>query len=292
MRAHLIDYVLLGFLALLWGSSYLFIKRAVTEIPPFTLIALRVSGACAFLLVVLYCTKQSLPRDLMTWRRLFLQSILNSTAAWTILAWGQQFVPSGLASVLNSTSPIFVIAVLAAFGKAVKLQKRIGALLGLCGVIMVVGPDVLGGLGKQVAGQCACLVGAMLYAGAALYGQRLSHITPLAAAAGTMLCATVVLAPLALIMEQPWTFTPSASALAATAALSLLCTGVALLIYFRLIQTLGPLGTASQSYLRAGIGVLLGIVVLGEAVTPRELMGLAIAILGVAMINWPRKSVG
>ncbi len=281
------EYALLGLLALLWGSSYLFIKVAVAEIPPLTLIALRVTGASAFLLVVLCVAGHRLPRDRESWGRLAVQSVLNSTGAWTVLAWGQQFVPSGLASVLNSTSPVFVLLAAAALGTTLTARKALGAALGLCGVVLIVGPGVLARLGQQVAGQLACLLGAMLYAGAALYGRRLSHLSPLAAATGTMLCATLVLVPASLIVDRPWTLAPGPAAIAATAALSVLCTGVALLLYFRLLRTLGPLGTASQAFLRAGVGVMLGALLLGETVSPMQAAGLGAAILGVALINWP-----
>lgn len=103
-----VEYLLLGLLALLWGSSYLFIKVAVTDIPPITLIALRVSGAALFLFVVLLVRGGRMPRDARTWAMLGVQATFNSIGAWTVLAWGQQFVGAGLASVLNSTSPIFV----------------------------------------------------------------------------------------------------------------------------------------------------------------------------------------
>lgn len=199
------DYALLGLLALLWGSSYLWIKLAVAEIPPVTLIALRVTGAAALLLAVLTAAGGRVPSDPGTWGRLFVQSVLNSTGAWTILAWGQQHVPAGLASVLNSTSPVFVLLAALALsgGAAVRARRAFGAALGLTGVVLIVEPGVLAGLGAQVAGQAACLLGALLYAGAALYAPRLSHLSPLAAAAGTMLCASAVLAPAALVLDAP-----------------------------------------------------------------------------------------
>ena len=282
---------LLALLALLWGSSYLFIKVAVAEIPPVTLIALRVFGAAVFLLLVMGARAEKLPRDLRTWRMLLLQAMLNSIAAWTILAWGQQYVESGLASVLNSTSPIFVFLITALVTRHETLggRKLAGAILGVFGVVLIVGVDTLRGLGDQVAGQVACLVGAALYAGAAIYGKRFGHISALATAAGTMIWATAVLVPLALVLDRPWTLTPGATALAATAVLSILCTGVALLVYFRLVRTLGSMGVASQSYLRAGIGVILGIVFLGETFTLPVAAGLCAAIVGVALINWPSR---
>jgi len=282
---------LLAFLALLWGSSYLFIKVAVAEIPPVTLIALRVLGAAIFLLLVMGARSEKLPRDLHTWRMLLVQSVFNSIGAWTVLAWGQQYVESGLASVLNSTSPIFVflITALVTRHEALGGRKLAGAALGVLGVALIVGVDVLRGLGDQVAGQVACLAGAALYAGAAIYGKRFNHISAVATAAGTMIWASVVLVPLALVLDRPWTIAPSPTAMAATAILSILCTGVALLIYFRLVRTLGSMGVASQSYLRAGIGVLLGVFLLGETFTLPVAAGLCAAIAGVALINWPAK---
>ena len=292
----IVELALFCLLALLWGSSYLLIKVAVATIAPVTLIAARVTIAAVFLLVVVGWTGERLPRDGRTWLRLFVQSIFNSTGAWTVLAWGQQHVDSGLASVLNSTSPIFVflITLLVTRHEATGGLRLLGACLGVLGVTLTVGIDALDGLGRQVAAQVAVMLGAVLYACAAIYGRRLSHLPPTVAAAGTMIWATLCLVPLSLALEQPWTLRPSAPSLAAALVLAVLCTGVALLVYFRLVRTLGSTGVASQSYLRAGVGVLLGVVVLGERITPLIGLGLAASILGVMAINLPaglRKTV-
>lgn len=282
---------LLALLALLWGSSYLFIKVAVAEIPPVTLIALRVLGATIFLMIIMGVRSEKLPRDGRTWRMLLIQAVFNSIGAWTVLAWGQQYVESGLASVLNSTSPIFVFLITAFVTQheSTSGRKLVGAALGVLGVVMIVGVDVLRGLGDQVVGQIACLIGSALYAGAAIYGKRFGHISAVATATGTMIWASVILVPLALVLEQPWTLTPSVTTIAATGILSIACTGVALLLYFRLVRTLGSMGVASQSYLRAGIGVLLGIMFLGETFTLAVAFGLGAAVMGVALINWPSR---
>jgi drug/metabolite transporter (DMT)-like permease len=283
---------LLALLALLWGSSYLFIKVAVTEIPPVTLIAVRVAGAAVFLLAVMALRKEKLPRDGRTWRMFYLQAIFNSIGAWTVLAWGQQFVDASLASVLNSTSPIFVFlfTALITLHESLGGRKLLGALVGFFGVILIVGLDALHGLGAQVVGQLACLTGAALYACAAIYGKRFSHVSAVATATGTMICATATLFPLAFIIEQPLAMAPSAAAIGATIILSVFCTGVALLIYFRLVRTIGSMGVASQSYLRAGIGVVLGMIVLGETIAPPVAAGIAAAIIGVALINLPARA--
>ena len=279
-------------LAGLWGSSYLLIKIALASFPPITLMAVRVTLAAAFLVVVMRVRNERLPRDAHTWRSLFVQSLLNSSAAWLALAWGQQFLASGLAGVLNSTSPLFVFLLTGlSAGAAKSVPKLAGVLLGFVGVTLVVGIDALQGLGQQAMAQGAVLFAAFLYACAAINGKRLAHVSPLVTATGTMLWALVTLVPLSLVFDQPWSIQPTAKASLAAATLAVLGTGVALIIYFRLIKTLGPMGVASQSFLRAGISVLLGLVILGEQLSGSMLLGLAIIIAGVALINWPTRKV-
>lgn len=286
-----IELALLGCLALLWGSSYLFTKVAVAEIPPVTLIAARVSIAALFLSALCFWRGHRLPSDPVIWRRLLVQAFFNSIGAWTLLAWGQQFIDSGLAGVLNSTAPIFIFFITLLFTRHERtgLARLSGATLGLLGVILIVGLDALSGLGRGVAGQLAALGGALLYAGAAIYGRRFAALPPMVTAAGTMIWASVVLVPLACILDRPWTLSPSAPALAATAALGLLCTGVALILYFRLVRTLGSMGVASQAYLRAAVGVVLGMVILGEQVALSTGLGVLAAMVGVALINLPAR---
>jgi drug/metabolite transporter (DMT)-like permease len=288
------ELALLGLLALLWGSSYLFVKIALATIPPITLIAMRVSIAAVFLAIVVARQRAPWPRDWTTWRLLLVQALFNSIASWTLLAWGQRSVDSGLAGVLNSTSPIFVLLFtwLVTRDEVVTMRKLAGVLLGLAGVCLIVGPEALQGLGRHIAGQLAVLGSAALYAGAAIHGRRLSSVSPALTAAGTMLWATVCLVPLSFIVERPWTLKPSALSIGAVGALAILCTGIALLIYFRLVRTIGSLGVASQSYLRAGVSVLLGVVALGEQLALSTAVGLLAIVLGVMLINSRSRVVG
>jgi drug/metabolite transporter (DMT)-like permease len=281
------DYVLLGLLALLWGSSYVFIEIALRDLPPITLIAARVAGAALFLVAVALWRRDRFPRDAGMWARLFVQAIFNSIGAWTVLAWGQQFVNAGLASVLNSTSPIFVLLFTALFTRheALGLRKLLGAALGLLGVVLIVGIDALSGLGDHVAGQAACLVGAALYGAGAIHGRHFAGLSPVVVAAATMLWATIFLVPASLYLDHPWTLSASPSTMVAVLILAFLCTGLALLIYFRLVTTIGSMGVASQSYLRAGVGVTLGVVFLGETFSMPVVAGLLAIVSGVILIN-------
>ena len=286
-----LELCLLALLAMLWGSSYFLINIGLQTIPPITLIAIRVSVAAAFLLVVISVKKQKLPRDKSTWSKLLMQAMLNSILAWLLLAWGQQFVPSALATVLNSTSPLFVFLITVFITRHEKLsgRKMVGALIGLGGVVLIIGVDALSGIGQNVIGQLAILGGAMLYGFAAINGRRFSHLPATVVAAGTMVWAVLFLVPAAFIFENPMQLAPSLSSISAALWLGLASTGVALIIYFRLIKTIGSMGAASQAYLRSGFGVALGVFILGDVVTPLMGLGMAAAILGVVLINWPKK---
>ena len=283
-----LEYALLGLLAGLWGSSYLFAKVALETIPPLTLAATRVTIAVVVLALVARLVRAQWPTDAATWRTLFVQSLFNSTLAWSILAWGQQYVDSGLAGVLNSTSPIFVVLITLVFLRRESLSgwQIGGALLGFAGVVATIGVDVLSALGRDILAQGAVLFSACLYAVAAIHGRHLGHVAPIVTAATTTLLAALVLVPASVVFERPWNLEPSVRSLAAAGLLAFFCTAVALLIYFRLLRTLGPMGVTSQSYLRAGVSVLLGIWLLGERMAPATGFGLALVILGVAAINY------
>lgn len=241
-RAGPLDYALLLVLATLWGSSYLFARVAVQEIPPLTMVAARVLIAAMFLLALLALRAESLPRDWASWRLMLAQAFLGNIAAWVVLAWGQQFIDAGLASVLNSTSPLFVFLIALALGdrEGKGWRRGLGAMIGLAGVVLVIGVEALDGLGREVAAQGAALLSAFFYGCAALYGRRLSHLTPSAAAAGAMVWASLVLVPLAVVADQPWRLSPSPVAIGSTLILGVFCTGAALAIYFRLIKRSAP----------------------------------------------------
>ena len=217
------EYALLGLLALLWGSSYLFIKVAVAEIPPATLIAVRVTIAALFLSIVMAIQGVRLPRDRVTWGRLLVQAFFNSIGAWTLLAWGQQHIGSGVASVLNSTSPLFVFfgLLLVSREQAGGVIRLAGAFLGLVGVCLIVGAESVSQLGLDVLGQLAALGSAILYACAAIYGRRFGELGATVTAAGTMIWAAIVLVPASLVVDRPWTLSPSLQAIGATLMLGI-----------------------------------------------------------------------
>jgi drug/metabolite transporter (DMT)-like permease len=286
-----LELALLLALATLWGASYTFIKLGVATIPPVTLIAARTLIAGTILLVVLRSRGLSLPRDFATWRRFMFQACLNSVVPFTLIAWAERDVDAGLATILNSTSPIFTFLLTAAVTRhePATARKLLGVVAGIVGTAIIVGTQALDGLGRELWAQLAIVAATICYAGAAIFGRSFKGLDPMMPAAGSMLCGAALLIPASLVLDRPWALAPSSSSLAALIGLSLFSTALAFVIYFRLVQTLGSVGTTSQAYLRVPIGVGIGALVLGEALPPSAWAGMLCVLLGVAAMTIPAR---
>ena len=283
------DLALLVSLATLWAASYTFIRIAVVTIPPLTLIAARTVIAGLILLAIIRWRGLAMPRDGGTWQRFLFQAACNSVLPFTLIAWGQQTTNASLATILGSTSPIFIflLTVLVTRHERVTGRKLFGVVAGVVGICLILGYQALGGLGRELWSQLAILSSAVSYAVAAIYGRRFGGLDPLLPAAGSLLCGAVVLIPLSLLIDQPWTLAPSAASVLAMLGLAVFSTALALVIYFRLLQTLGSLGTSAQAYLRVPIGVALGVLFLGERMPPSAWLGLVCVIAGVIAMTVP-----
>lgn len=287
----LANILMLLALATLWGSSYTFIKVGVETIPPVTLIAVRTLIAATILVSVIKLRGLSLPRDASTWRKFLFQACLNSVVPFTLIAWAEQSVDAGLATILNSTTPIFtfLLAVIVVRHEAVTARKIFGVVAGLAGVCLIIGTEALSGFGDQLPAQFAILLASMAYAGAAIFGRNFKGLDPMMPAAGSMICGAIILIPVSLIVDRPWTLSPSAASIGALLGLSVFSTALAFVIFFRLMQTLGSVGTTAQAYLRVPIGVGIGVVFLGETVTQTAGIGLVCVIAGVAAMTLPSR---
>ncbi|MDB5566829.1 MAG: hypothetical protein JWP84_3395 [Tardiphaga sp.] len=290
---HAVDFALLVLLATLWGASYTFIKLGVATIPPITLIAARTLIAGLLLLVIMRWRGLSLPRDIATWRRFLFQACLNSVIPFTLIAWAERSLEAGLATILNSTSPIFTFLLTLAITRhePVAARKLFGVLAGMAGICLIVGVQALGGLGEQLAAQIATVVATICYAGAAIFSRGFKGLDPMAPAAGSLLSGAAILIPISLVVDRPWTLAPSTSSLLALLGLSIFSTALAFVIYFRLIQTLGSVGTTAQAYLRVPIGVALGVLFLGEGLSSTAWIGLGCVVIGVAAMTIPAGKV-
>jgi drug/metabolite transporter (DMT)-like permease len=285
------EFALLALLATLWGASYTFIKLGVATIPPITLIAARTLIAGLLLLIIMRWRGVSLPRDAATWRRFLFQACLNSVIPFTLIAWAERLLDAGLATILRSTAPVFTFLLTFAITRhePVTGRKLFGVLAGLAGICLIVGVQALGGIGEQSVAQIAIVAATICYAGAAIFSRGFKGLDPMAPAAGSLLCGAAILAPLSLVVDRPWTLTPSASSILALLGLAVFSTALAFVIYFRLIQTLGSVGTTSQAYLRAPIGVAIGVLFLGETLTPTAWIGLGCVVIGVAAMTIPAR---
>jgi drug/metabolite transporter (DMT)-like permease len=291
--SHLVEIALLALLATLWGASYTFIKLGVATIPPLTLIAARTLIAGMLLLAIMRGRGLRLPNDAAIWRRFLFQACLNSVVPFTLIAWAERSLDAGLATILNSTSPIFtfVLTFVITRHEALTAWKLFGVLAGLAGICLIVGVQALGGLGHELAAQIATVAATICYAGAAIFSRGFKGLDPMAPAAGSLLCGAVVLIPLSLVVDRPWTLAPSMSSVLALLGLSVFSTALAFVIYFRLIQTLGSVGTTAQAYLRVPIGVALGVVFLGETLGSTAWVGLGCVFIGVAAMTIPARKV-
>src|SRR5215468_4109546 len=285
------ELTLLVLLATLWGASYTFIKIGVATIPPITLIAARTSIAGLLLLIIMRWRGLAMPGDLPTWGRFLFQACLNSVIPWTLIAWGERLVDAGLATILNSASPIFTFLFTAAITRheAVTPRKLFGVVAGMAGICLIVGVDAISGIGHGLVAEIAIVVATICYACAAIFSRGFANLDPMAPAAGSLIAGAAILTPVSLVVEQPWTITPSTSSLLALLGLAVFSTAAAFAIYFRLIHTLGSVGTTAQAYLRVPIGVLLSVVLLGESLSSSAWIGLACVVAGVAAMTIPQR---
>jgi drug/metabolite transporter (DMT)-like permease len=286
------NLALLLLLATLWGAAYTLIKIGVETIPPITLIAARTLIAGALLLMIMRLRGIAMPRDPAVWKRFMIQACLNSVVPFTLIAYAERHVGAGLATILGSNAPIFafLLALLFVRHERPTLRQSFGVAAGLAGICLVVGVGAFRGLGQDVLAQLALVLSAVTFGAAALFGRNFNGLDSMVPAAGSMICGAIILTPLSLIVDRPWTLTPSSASIAALIVLAVFSTAIAFVIYFRLIQTLGSVGATAQAYLRVPIGVALGVVFLGESLSPTVWIGLVCVIVGIAAMTIPQRA--
>jgi drug/metabolite transporter (DMT)-like permease len=289
----IVELALLLLLATLWGASYTFIKLGVATIPPITFIAGRTLLAGVLLLAIMWGRGLKMPADATTWRRFLYQACLNSVIPWTLLAWSERYVGAGLATILNSASPIFTFLLTAAVTRheAATPRKLFGVVAGMMGICLIVGIDAFHDVGHELLAEAALVAATICYACAAIFGRGFKGLDPMAPAAGSLMAGAAILIPASLVVDRPWILAPSMSSVLALAALAVFSTAAAFVIYFRLIQTLGSVATTSQAYVRVPIGVGLSVILLGESLSSSAWLGLVCVVAGVAAMTIPARKV-
>jgi drug/metabolite transporter (DMT)-like permease len=281
------EILLLLLLGILWGMPYALNKIALATIPPITMTAVRVALAAATLWVLVFANGCKWPDQRGVAGRLFVQGLIGCVVPYTLIAFGQQSVDSALASILNSTGPLFIclIGLVTAGKDAPTIQGLFGIVIGLAGVVVITGIGAFTGLGHASVGQLAILLATLSSAFGAIHARRFIAIAPEIVAAGTLTWSALLLMPLAFVVESPFHTVPSAPAVAALLTNAIVATALGFIVYFRLIRTLGSFGTMSVGYLRPGVGVLIGCAMLGESLTWPISCGLLLILIGVTTIN-------
>jgi len=275
-------------LAAVWGASYLFIKVAVEDIEPAPMMAFRTLLAAAVLLgyvVWRLGRARALAELRAAWRHCAVLGVFNAALPFWLIAWGEQYIDSGLAAVVQASVPIFNALLILRFLPHERLTRTqaLGLAIGLAGVAVVTGIHPEGGTMAMV-GAFAVVLSSLSYAAGGVYGQRaVSGTTGPVLAAGSMLTAGLILLPFALF--QLPTSVPSAEAIASLLALSLLGTALAQLILFRMLALHGSARLSLVTYLMPGIALVYGALLLDEAITPATIGGLVLILGGVALAS-------
>jgi drug/metabolite transporter (DMT)-like permease len=282
------EWLLLVALSVLWGGSFFFTAVVLDALPPFTVVLGRVGLAAAALWLLVALSRQRLPRGRGPWGAFLVMGALNNLIPFSLIVWGQTQIASGLAAILNATTPLFTVLLAHLLTRDERLTPaRIGGVLaGFAGVVLMIGPGALAGVGSSVLAQLACLAAALSYALAGIFGRRLRASPPLVTAAGQVTMSTLLILPLALVIERPWTLPlPGPATWSALLGLALLSTALAYVIYFRILARAGATNLLLVTFLIPISALTLGIVVLGERLEPGHLAGMLLIALGLAAID-------
>ena len=276
---------LLLLLSLIWGTSFLLIKVSVETIPPFTAGAARASLAAIVLYGWLRLRGERMPPLGRAWLPFLALGVASNALPFAIIGWSEQHVDSGLAAILIALMPLFTVFLLQLTGREERMSvsRLAGIAVGLAGVVVLVGPDALGGFGTQVWAQIALVVAAISYAVGIFIATGLGRYSAAVKSVGTLTVGALYLVPLSLFFDSPWNLAPSALSVGAIVLLAVVATAVAAIAYFHLIATAGGAYTALSGYLTPVVAVAAGAVLLGEEVSARALLALAIILFGVAL---------
>lgn len=286
-------WLLLILLSVLWGGSFFFTGAALRELPPLTIVLVRVALGAALLLPLLKVLGGGLPEGVAGWKPFFIMGLLNNVVPFSLQVAGQTYISSGLASVLNATTPLFTVMVLATFGDERLVLRRVaGVLIGLLGVIVLRGPT-LDVSNNQTIGMLLCLGGALSYGFSGLWGRRkLAGVPPITSATCQLICSSFVMTVITAAAEQPWRLPmPGTATWLALFGLALLSTSFAYIVFFHILARSGASNVMLVTLLIPVTAILLGTLVLGEPLSAHEIagafvIGSALLVIDGRVFNW------
>jgi len=284
------DWGILAILALIWGGAFFFIGVAVRHVPPLTYVWLRLSIAALGMWGFLFFKGQKLGLPPKVWGSILLLALLNNAIPFVLFGWSQTHIASGLASILNATTPIWgvLVAHFLTHDERMSPRKIAGVLLGFGGVATMIGPALLSKLGASALPQLACVAAALCYALAAVWARRFRKmgLSPISVTTGQLTAGALMMLPVAFIVDKPWTHAfPPLSAWGAIVALALFCTAFGYVLYFRLIDSSGATNALLVTLLVPPVAILLGALFLGESLAAQDFIGLGLIALGLAAID-------
>lgn len=283
------EWGMLFVLSLLWGGSFFFNGVAVKDLPPMTIVFVRVALGAAILHVVMAATGRRLPASREVWLAFLGMGMLNNLIPFTLILWGQGQIASGVASIINATTPLFTVLVAHVFTADERLtpMRAAGVIAGFAGVAVMLGVGQMDG-GAPVMAYAACLAAALSYALSSVYGRRFRRlgVAPMSVATGQLTISAFVLLPVMLAVDRPWALAaPGMATILALIGLATLSTAVAYLLFFRILSGAGATAISLVTFLIPPSAILLGIAFLGEVLLPRHVAGLALIGLGLALVD-------
>jgi drug/metabolite transporter (DMT)-like permease len=285
-----LEWGMLLTLSAVWGGSFFFNEVAVRELPVLTVVVARVGLAAIILFVVLRLRGERMPRSGTVWAAFFGMGLLNNAIPFSLIVGGQQHIASGVASILNASTPLFgvIFAHILTDDERMTGGKLAGVAAGFIGVAVMIGFDALDSLGANVVAQLMCIAAAISYAFAGIFGRRFKAmgITPMTTATGQVIASSIMLVPLMIVVDQPWTLPmPSLAAIGALIGVAAISTALAYVLYFRILATAGATNLLLVTFLIPVSAILLGTLVLGETLQPKHFAGMALIGLGLAAID-------
>jgi len=289
-RMGLVEWSMLLLLSMLWGGSYFFVEIALLEWSPLLIVAVRVVIAATVIWAIVLAAGLPVPRSRPAWMAFFWMGLLNNIFPFLLIVWGQKEIESGLAAILTAAAPIFTVIVAGVWLKdePVTRSKLLGAVLGLIGVVVLIGPSALAGLGPNLLAQLAVLGGALSYAFAGVYARRFPrmNIDPIVAAAGQLLMSSLIMILLALMFDAPnQLIESSAKVWIAVGLMAVFSTALAYILYFRLLASAGATNAILVTLLIPVTAILLGAIILDERLQWLHFLGMVVIGLGLSVID-------
>ena len=281
------EWAMLVLLSVFWGGSFFFTEIALRGFEPFAIVFLRVVFAAVILVAVVYLSGQRMPSSPRVWGAYFVMGALNNAIPFSLIVWGQTRIDSGVASILNATTPIFTV-LLAHFmtsDERLTIRKSLGVLIGFLGVYAMMQPELKDGFSWRGLGLMAVLGAAVSYALAGIFGKRFKQTTPLVNSAGMLACSSFIMLPLVLITGAFSSSQPSFANMAAILGLATVSTVLAYLLYFRILSSAGATNVLLVTFLIPVSALLLGVGVLGEVIHVMEYAGMGCIFVGLIVID-------